>query len=433
MRRTLAAITQGEDPTMPKRAPKPTDQPANRWRSRIVGEGEEAPDQLLAHPENFRIHTGDQGQALAGAIGSIGWVQRVVVNKRTGHVIDGHLRVKLALQRGEGSVPVLYVDLDDNEERIALATLDPIAAMAGQDDALLAQLLGAIETDDAALAEFLADLHPGNGEGDGGDGGGGDSAPAVPAIPITKPGDLIHLGDHLLLCGDSTNADHVARLVGKDPVAMVFTDPPYAIFGSSTGVKSDVADDKMVRPFFRDVLRMAKAHLRPFGHLYVCCDWRSWSAWWNVAAEVELAVKNCVVWDKGGGMGAMYMNAHELILFASNAPKLRVTGQKRSGERPVSDMNVWRIPRASKEELGEGDRHNAQKPLALVGRAIDNSTEPGESVLDLFGGSGSTLLACEASGRRCRMMEVEPAWCDAIVTRWETATGLEARREPAGG
>lgn len=400
-----------------------------RWRNRIVGHGEEAPDQLLANPMNFRVHTGDQASALVGGLNTIGWVQNIVVNRTTGHVVDGHLRIRQAMARGEPMVPVVYVELDENEERIALATLDPIAAMARTDDDMLAELLAQVEVEDAALAEFLDELNPNNG-GEGGEGGGGEPTPSVPAIPITKPGDLIRMGDHLLLCGDSTNPDHVARLVGKDPVAMVFTDPPYAIFGSSTGVKSDVADDKMVRPFFREVLRAARAHLKPYGHLYVCCDWRSWSAWWSVAAEVELAVKNCIVWDKGGGMGGMYMNAHELILFASNAPKLRVTGQKRSGERVVGDMNVWRIPRASKAELGEGDRHNAQKPLALVARAIDNSTEPGETVLDLFGGSGSTLLACEASGRRCRMMEVEPGWCDAIVTRWEAETGLGATREP---
>lgn len=415
----------------PAAAPAPQtdhDQDANRWRDRIIGEGWEAPDQLLANPLNFRVHTGDQGQALAGALGTLGWIQRIIVNQRTGHVIDGHLRVKLALQRDEGTVPVLYVDLDDNEERIALATLDPISAMAGTDKALLDELLDAIEVEDAALAEFLAELKP--TESSIGSKGAGDAQPIVPEVPITKPGDLIELGDHRLLCGDSTNPEHVARLVGNKPVAMVFTDPPYAIFGSSTGVKSDVADDKMVRPFFREVLAGAKRHLKPYGHLYVCCDWRSWSAWWSVAAEVELAVKNCIVWDKGGGMGGMYMNAHELILFASNAPKLKITGQSRSGERVVGDMNVWRISRAGKDELGE-DRHNAQKPLALVARAIENSTEPGETVLDLFGGSGSTLIACENNMRPCRMMEVDPGWCDAIVNRWEAATGLTAKRPPA--
>lgn len=409
---------------------KPTATPANRFRSRIVRQGEEAPDQLLANPLNFRIHPGEQAQALAGAMGTLGWLTGIIVNERTGHVVDGHLRVKLALQRGEATVPVTYVDLSEEEERLALATLDPISAMAGTDKALLEELLDGIDVEDAALAEFLAGLNPGTGEGESN--GSGEAPPSMPPIPITVPGELIILGEHRLLCGDSTNAEHVAKLLGGETVGMVFTDPPYAIFGSSTGVKSDVADDKMVRPFFREVLRMAKGALKPYGHLYVCCDWRSWSAWWSVAGEVELAVKNAIVWDKGGGMGGMYMNAHEFIMFASNAPKLKITGQKRAGERVVADMNVWRIARANKEEQGE-DRHNAQKPLALVARAVENSTEPGESVLDLFGGSGSTLIACENLGRPCRMMEMEPAWCDAIVSRWETATGLAATRIPPKG
>lgn len=412
---------------MAKRNPKPTE-PANRWQSRIVGEGDEAPDQLLANPANFRVHPGDQAQALAGALGTLGWVTRVIVNKRTGHVIDGHLRVKLALQRGEASVPVTYVDLSEPEEQLALATLDPISAMAGTDKDMLDALLDGIEVEDAALAEFLAGLRSGEVE-QGPGAGGSDTTPKLPDVPVTVPGELIIMGQHRLLCGDSTNPAHVERLLQGDVADMVFTDPPYAIFGSSTGIKSDVADDKMVRPFFREVLRVAKGHLRAYGHVYVCCDWRSWSAWWSVAAEVELAVKNCIVWDKAGGMGAMYMNGHELLLFATNAEKLKVTGQKRRGERTVSDLNVWRIPRANKEELGD-HRHNAQKPLALVGRAIENSTDMGEIVLDLFGGSGTTIISCENLGRACRMMEVDPGQCDAIADRWETATGLTVERHP---
>lgn len=178
---------------MARRKPQPQD--ANRWRNRITGEGEEAPDQLLANPLNFRIHTTAQGDALAGALNTLGWIQRVVVNRRTGHVVDGHLRVRQAMQAGEATMPVLYVDLDESEERIALATLDPIAAMAGTDDAMLAELLAGVEVDDPQLAQFLAELT----STEGSEGGSArDKAPE----PRTMPGEIIHLGRHRLLCGD---------------------------------------------------------------------------------------------------------------------------------------------------------------------------------------------------------------------------------------
>ena len=190
-------------------------QAANRFRSRIVGEGWEAPDQLLANPANFRVHPGTQAAALAGALGDLGWVTRVVVNKRTGHVVDGHLRVALALQRSEATVPVTYVDLTEAEELKALATLDPIAAMAGTDKALLEELLATVQTEDAALAEFLEGLKPG-GETGTGDGGGESLPPQPPGITLTQPGELIVLGIHRLLCGDSARPEHLAALLGDD-------------------------------------------------------------------------------------------------------------------------------------------------------------------------------------------------------------------------
>lgn len=185
----------------------------NPWKNRIVGEGEEAPDQLLANPSNFRVHSTEQGDALDGGLNTLGWIQRVVVNRRTGHIVDGHLRVQRALRRGEPSIPVLYVDLDENEERIALATLDPIAAMAGTDDEQLATLLEGIEADDPQLLQFLADLDPQSGEG-----GGGSSKPEE---AITVWGELINLGDHRLLCGDITDDAHRITVTSGKPDAPV--------------------------------------------------------------------------------------------------------------------------------------------------------------------------------------------------------------------
>lgn len=128
------------------------------WRSRIVGEEDEDPTQLLASPLNARIHPQTQEQALIGMLDQVGWVQRVIVSKRTGHVLDGHLRVAAAISRGEPAVPVLYVDVDDAEEKLILATMDPLSAMAGYDAEVLDQLLEHAQTDSAPLQSLLDDL-----------------------------------------------------------------------------------------------------------------------------------------------------------------------------------------------------------------------------------------------------------------------------------
>jgi len=220
----------------------------NPWKSRIVGEAEVPADQLLANPENFRVHSTEQGAALDGALNSIGWIQRVIVNKRTGHVIDGHLRVQRALRRGE-SVPVVYVDLSENEERIALATLDPIAAMAGTDDQMLEQLLGEITADDADLLEFLASLHPQSG-----DGGGGSSTPAE---AITVWGEIINLGQHRLLCGDIEDESHQLAVTAGMPGATIRDFADLAILPLT--VKSNPAQLFVIHsdPFAIDGLVMA--------------------------------------------------------------------------------------------------------------------------------------------------------------------------------
>lgn len=131
---------------------------AEPWRNRIVGEGEEAPDQLLANPLNWRIHPVAQQGAINDLLSRVGWVQRVIVNERTGHVVDGHARVGLAISRGEASVPVVYVDLSENEERLVLAALDPIGAMAGADREALSELVERVSIEGDDLRALIASL-----------------------------------------------------------------------------------------------------------------------------------------------------------------------------------------------------------------------------------------------------------------------------------
>ncbi|HSW41627.1 MAG TPA: hypothetical protein VLM76_03875, partial [Patescibacteria group bacterium] len=196
------------------------------WRSRITGSGEEAPAQLLANPGNWRTHPKAQQDALAGALDQVGWVQQVMVNRRTGFVVDGHARVALAISRGEPTVPVLYVDLAPEEEALVLATLDPIGAMAGRDEEKLRALLAEVTVDDAGLLALLGDLR-------GNDPKAGltdpDEVPEPPAEPYVKPGELWRLGDHRLLCGDATNPEDVARLLDGAAPTLLATDPPYGV------------------------------------------------------------------------------------------------------------------------------------------------------------------------------------------------------------
>jgi DNA modification methylase len=227
-------------------------------------------------------------------------------------------------------------------------------------------------------------------------------------------GDLFEIGEHRLLCGDSTDSDQVAKLMNGEVADAVFTDPPYALFGNSTGV-ADVADDKMVRPFFRSILKTYKTITKPYGHIYVCCDWHSAFVIEAMSKEVELKAKNLCIWDKGdGGVGAMYQQCYEMIWFFDNSPKNTTTSRTiKAGVRTVNGKpNIWRHNRVSSERV-----HNAQKPVEMVANAIINSTDNSQIVVDLFGGSGTTMIACQNIKRKCKMMEMEPKYCQVIIDR----------------
>lgn len=212
--------------------------PAAGWRNRITGAGEEAPDQLLANPANWRIHSKAQQDALAGALDQVGWVQQVLINRRSGFVVDGHARVALALSRCEPAVPVLYVDLAPEEEALVLATLDPIGAMAGRDDEKLRALLAEVTVDDAGLLALLGDLggsEPKAGLTDP------DEVPEPPAEPYVKAGELYRLGDHRILCGDATDPAAVTRLLDGAAPTLLATDPPTASSSTRPGGTASTA------------------------------------------------------------------------------------------------------------------------------------------------------------------------------------------------
>jgi site-specific DNA-methyltransferase (adenine-specific) len=386
-----------------------------------------APAKLRPNPENPRRIDKASRERLGAGLERFGWLGPIVARKRDRLVLGGHQRLSLALERGEARVPVVYVDgLSDNEARAVTVLLNNPAAQGEWDEAkleaFLAQiprkLLRATGFGDEELQELAAHFQPdGDGRGDQ-----ADLIPAVPLSPKSEAGVVYELGPHRLLCGDATVPESLVQLMGERRADMFLTDPPYGIYGSSTGLGADVTDDKIIRPFFREVLLAAKRTTVEFAHVYVFCDWRSWASWWEMAKQAGLKVKNCIVWDKGDfGMGANYPNAHEFILFAANlAPDPTMTSKRRTGQRQVLDQpNILRFPRAS----GADRQHNAAKPVALLSLLIDKGCDPGGVVLDPYAGSGSTIVAAERTGRIGYGVEIDPKWCDVARQRYADLTG----------
>jgi len=409
------------------------------WESRIVGHGEAAPADLVGNPRNWRTHPKAQRDALAGVLDQVGWVQDVIVNRRTGYLVDGHARVAVAAQRGETSVPVVYVDLSEDEELLILATLDPLAAMAEADTDALADLLAAVTSEDAALTSMLAGLAKAEGIDTAVDGlTDPDDVPEPVEAPYVQRGEVYRLGAHRLMCGDSTSAEDVARLMDGAKAEMIWTDPPYGVAvgdknalldsmsrGSSNRVTRNLTNDTLDEAGLVAMLAAA------FGCGVTSCA--PGAAWYVAAPPGPLHVlfgqclkdlgiwRQTIQWVKNNAtfspMGVDYHWQAEPIFYGW----LPNAGHRYRGGR--KQTTVWNIDRPAKSP-----EHPTMKPVALVQRAVENSSDAGEVVLDLFVGSGTTILAAEQTGRRCFGMEIDPAYVQVCIDRWEAFTGLKAER-----
>lgn len=384
---------------------------------------------LVPNPKNPNKHPDEQIQLLGRIIRQTGWRQPITVSTRSGFIVKGHGRLAAALLEGFTEVPVdMQAYSSEAEEYADLVADNRIAELAEIDQRMLADIFAEIDTgeipmeltgftdkeveqmltamDEALHAEELTEPD------------------AVPDLPepgqeITQPGDLWILGKHRLLCGDSTDRAAVDSLMVGEMADMVFTDPPYALFGNSTGV-SGVGDDKMIMPFFREIGRALQRCVKPMGHVYVCHDWQTSAT--IKEAMAGLTPKNLIVWRKAeaGGLGSFYSKIYELIWLFANEPEKGINGKNKVHARTINGVaNIWDVTIVQAKERD----HNAQKPVDVVKIAVENSSDAGERVLDLFGGSGTTLIACETLGRSCCMMELEPKWCDTIVRRYIRTTG----------
>ncbi|MGL4939388.1 DNA modification methylase [Shewanella sp.] len=428
------------------------------WENRITGSGYEDPAQLLANPRNFRMHPEYQKAALNGVLNEIGWIQDVIVNTTTGHLIDGHLRVELAMQRGE-KVPVKYVELSEHEEMIALASIDPISALATQDQDVLAGLIADIGTvEDDGLSAFLESLlgepvlEEVEEEGLVDD----DEVPEPQEEPVVKLGDVWILGDHRIACGDSTSINTVDQVMAGEQADMLWIDPPYNVnYEGSDGKKiaNDNMDDGQFRQFLRDLFTSCTTAMKAGAPFYIAHADSEGYNFRGAAREAGLDVKQCLIWVKNSFvMGRQDHHwQHEPILYGwkpgaahkwygefnkstvlDEQPK--VNDMDRSSlvnyVRELRNVLCTSVVRDDKPKAN-GD-HPTMKPVSLITRQLRNSSRPGDIVIDFCGGSGSTLIAAEKTGRKARLIELSPTYAQVIVERWQEFTGRDAILEDTG-
>lgn len=427
-------------------------------------------DRLRPAARNARRHDETQIQRIADSMRQFGWTAPLLVDP-TGEIIAGEARWKAAQLLGLAEAPVVLLEgLSDTQREAYRIADNRLAEYATWDDEMLAAILVDLDAadfdmpatgfDEKDITRLVAEVT--------GEDPQADIAVPPPAVPITVEGDLWQLGCHRLICGDSTKSETLSRLMQAAPARMslldadtadlVFTDPPYGMayeggratkvaadlvftdppYGMSFGagkeagstakgalvkahgmiMNDDARGEKLVA-LVGDALTRAVEYSREGAAAYVCFTWRTYADFERAVIAAGLAVAACIVWDKESiGLGHQhYRPQHEFIFYCR--------GDRWYGGKAESD--IWRCTRGNTGEYV----HPTQKPVSLIERAIINSSKPGEIVLDLFGGSGSTLIAAERTGRQARLVELDPKYCDAIVARFEAYTGQKAIRIPA--
>lgn len=378
--------------------------------------------ELRPNPKNWRTHPQAQADALKGVLAEVGMADAVLARELPDGslmLIDGHLRVETMPTE---TVPVLVLDVDEAEADKVLATLDPLAAMAEADAAKLDAILRDIDTGSEAVQKMLADVADDAGLYQDGDKEiVEDEIPEPPADPITKPGDLWLLGDHRLLCGDSTKTDDVERLMDGAKAGMMVTDPPYGVnyepeMRETAKSIGKIANDD--RASWRDAWDLFGGDVAYVWHASMFTS--------VVLADLEavgLRHVSMIIWKKPYATFSManYHWQHEPCWYC-----VRPSGSRNWVGSP-KESTVWDMtqPKDPYGRSGEDKTpHPTQKPVEAMARPMRNHDH--QLVYDPFLGSGTTLIAAEQLGRKCYGMEISPAYCDVIVKRWETLTGKTA-------
>lgn len=402
---------------------------------------------LTSWARNARTHSKKQVRQIADSIRQFGFTNPVLIDERR-TILAGHGRVAAAKLLGMTEVPCLRIDhMSEDEKRAYVLADNKLALNAGWDEDLLAAELGALMSADLdfdigitgfsipeidGVLEEVAPEEPGDPED--------DAAPEI-APRRVHPGDVWQLGDHRLICGNALDRDVVAQLMDGAQARMVFSDPPYNVpidghVGNSGKVQHRefaMASGEMCRTEFTDFLtrafrNMADHSLDGSIH-FLCMDWRHMEEMLAAGHAVYDALKNLIVWAKdNGGMGTFYRSRHELI-FAFKKGTASHINTFELGQHGRYRTNVWEYRGVNTRRAGRMDElamHPTVKPVQMIADAIRDVSGRGDIVLDLFGGSGSTLIAAGKTGRRGYLCELDPIYCDRILARWEACAKDEA-------
>jgi len=385
-------------------------------------------EDLIPYALNSRTHSDAQVAQLAASIREFGFTNPVLIDDKN-NLIAGHGRVLAARKAQMESVPAVVVTgLDDRRRRALVIADNKLALNAGWDEEALRVELEDLAGDFGELMGFSQDelfalLGTGETEGLTDE----DAVPEVPEQPVTVEGDVWLLGRHRLMCGDSTSIDAVEKLMDGVKADQWVTDPPYNVdYEGSDGqkIKNDAMKDGEFRQFLVDAFSSAFSVMKPGGSFYI---WHADLEGYNFrGAVVDCGekIRSCLIWNKPSiVMGRSdYHWKHEPCLYGwkDGASHLWASDRKQS---TVIDF----IAKPKHNNL-----HPTMKPVELIEYQIENNTKGQDVVLDTFGGSGSTLIACEKTARDCRMMELDPKYCDVIIKRWQEFTGLDATHAESG-
>ena len=357
---------------------------------------------------------------VANSIREFGWKQPIVIDK-DGVIIAGHTRYKAAQTLGLKSAPCVIAD-DLTEEQVKAYRLadNKVGEIATWDFEALEEELDAIEDIDMSDFGFFTEDKEEQIVED-------DFEPEPPEIPKAKRGEVYQLGDHRLMCGDSTSADDVQKLMGGKEADFVFTDPPWNVsYGQENerwkqrSILNDSMSTDDFKAFMNSAFKRMNEASKPGAMVYVVMSAQEWGNLMLTLKDNGFHWSSTIIWNKDQLVLSRkdYHTKYEPIWYGWKEGEGRLCPLK---DRKQSD--VWDFDRPKRS-----DEHPTMKPVALVARAITNSSAKGNLVLDLFGGSGTTLIAAEETGRACRMMELDPKYVDVIINRWEQATGKKAVR-----